>query len=391
MKRHAIITSAVLAAAVGLGSANLAFADSPDPSQGRVTFGQRMKFEQRFIRIMKIHSDRDALPLDNETLTTMLNSEVVAGAAAMEQFGLDADRYGTYIRLESESNPTATGAMLARVTITLKADQRVPEPMVSAFTDAVSRHLAQSVNEAIRVDRQHVRERHRALLTRRQVLEGQQNELREQRIDLAERSGLAEMSRDQIQRMAADLTKQQQQYEIEIEARRARLELLEKKLADEVTMRQLDPMHDTIAKELNGLVQARKKQVRALTDAGAAPDVIAQAEGQLAEAVVRWATRIEQLEERSPRREAQRVMEEIADFQARQQYCVGAVATLRSAARDMYRYGEGVTTLAEQEARLAKRLEELDKLVDDLYERSENIDTVSVTILGQDDEPASAN
>ena len=356
------------------------------PAQSRandlgVTFKGRVKFNQITKRVLKISVEPDVLPLDSDTLTTLMNSPAVAGAAASDVFGLTVDEYEPYFRIDAKAS-AKLGYIIARLEVTFRADGRVPTNAVAKYYDALKDRLQQVLTNSIAVDRSNISKRQDALLERQQYLEKKYMEIWTSRIQVAEDSGLAERTIDGKRGTVADLDTKLLDVEVELELRKTRLDYVESEI-DAERSASAPPKRDPLAEELEKLVRTRARQVEAAENAGSTEDERDAAEARMLEAKIRWIERTEELAKLDPRERKKVLEQEIGELASMQKTYEKQLARNVETARNLYRYTEHITLIKKKEDRIDKALDRIEEQVDELANYSEKLGTVTVTIMGQ--------
>ncbi len=357
------------------------FAQSSKKSKYGITFKGRVKFNQATKRVLKISVEPDVLPLDSETLTTLLNSPAVAGKAANDTFGLSIEEYEPYIRISATTSPKL-GYIIARLDVTFRADGRVPSNAVRAYYDSLSNRLQDVLSRSIAVDRTNISKRQDALLERQQYLEKKYMQIWTDRVRVSEDSGLAERSVDGARSTVAGLDEKLVDVEVELELRKTRLSHVQDEL-DAQRSASAPPKRDPLAEELEKLVRIRARQVETAANAGSTEDEKDAAEARMLEAKIRWIERVEELAKLDPRERKKTLEMEIDELSTMQQTYTKQLSRSVEQARDLFRYTEHITLLQKKEERIDKALDRIEEQVDELANYSEKLGTVTVTIMGQ--------
>jgi hypothetical protein len=356
------------------------------PSYGDIPFKGRVKFEQKFDRVLKISVDPEAMPFDSTTLTTVLNSPAVAGRAARDTFGLNVDEYGTYITLKATTSPKF-GAVIAKLELSFRADGRIPMPAMNAFTENLRRHLQVTFEESINVDRKSLEKRQDALIERKNYLEKKYVEVWTNRVRVAEDAGLAEHSVEGKRNVVAEMENNLRDIEVELALRQTRIESTKKELSSTSTADAM-PKADPLADELEKLVRIRARQLEAAGNAGTTEADRDAAESRMLEAKLRWIERIGELEKLKPEARLKELEKDVAELETRKAVYDKTLTTAIEQARSLFRYNEHVLLLTKKEVLLDKAIERIDTQVDELANYSEKLGTITVTIIGQDDAAA---
>lgn len=346
-----------------------------------ITFKGRVKFNQATKRVLKISVEPDVLPLDSETLTTLLNSPAVAGKAASDVFGLSIEEYEPYIRIKSTTS-IKRGYIIARLEVTFRADGRIPTNAVGKYYDALKNRLQGVLSQSISIDRDNISKRQDALLERQQYLEKKYMEIWSSRIRVAEDSGLAERSVEGKRGTVADLDTKLLDVEVELELRKTRLDHVQDEI-DAQRSNSAPPKRDPLGEELEKLVRIRARQVEAAANAGSDDDEKDATEGRMLEAKIRWIERVEELAKLDPKERKKVLDQEINELSSMQQTFTKQLARNVEKARSLYRYTEHITLMVKKEERIDKALDRIEEQVDDLANYSEKLGTVTVTIMGQ--------
>lgn len=348
-----------------------------------VPFRGRVKFDQNFERVLKISVEPEVMPLDGESLTTVLNGPAVAGAAARETYGLGADEYSTYIRLKATTS-AKPGAVIAKVTIYFRADGRVPAPAVNAFTENVRKRLQLVLEESVNIDRRNIAKRQDLLIERRGYLEKKYVEVWTNRVRVAEDAGLAEHSIDGKRGVIGELEAKLQEVELETALRQSRIDHTKKEL-DSLRSTGQPLKSDPLAEELEKLVRARARQAEAANNAGGEETEKDAAESRMLEAKLRWIERLAELEKLKPDERLKVLEREMAELDARKDHLLKSIATSIEQARSLFRYTEHVELLKKKETLLDKAIERIEAQVDELGNYSDKLGTITVSIIGQDE------
>ena len=344
-----------------------------------VTFKGRVKFDQKFERVLKIAVDPEAMPFDSETLTTVLNSPSVAGAAAMDTFGLTVDEYGTYIKLKATTSDKV-GSVIAKLELACRADGRIPMPALNAFADNLRKHLQLTLENSINSDRRNVEKRQDALIERKNYLERKYVEIWTNRVRVAEDAGLAERSVDGRRTTVAEMEEGLRDVELETALVKLRLDTTKKEM-DSSNAANTTPKPDPLADELEKLVRIRTRQLEAT---GADTDEQDAAEARMLDAKLRWINRVEELELLKPDARIKTLEKELAELEVKKDFYNRTLTTSIEEARSLFRYNEHVLLLTKKEESLDKALERIDTQVDELANYSDKLGTITVTIIGQE-------
>lgn len=344
-----------------------------------VNFKGRVKFDQKFERVLKIAVDPEAMPFDSGTLTTVLNSPSVAGAAARDTFGLTIDEYSTYIKVTATTSDKV-GSVIAKLELACRADGRIPMPALNAFADNLRKHLQLTLEGSINSDRRNVEKRQDALLERKNYLEKKYVEIWTNRVRVAEDAGLAERSVDGRRTTVAEMEENLREVELETALVKLRLETSKKEM-DSSNTANTTPKPDPLADELEKLVRIRTRQLEAT---GADTDEQDAAEARMLEAKLRWIERVEELELLKPDARVKVLEKELAELEVKKDFYNKTLTTSIEEARSLFRYNEHVLLLTKKEESLDKALERIDTQVDELANYSEKLGTITVTIIGQE-------
>ncbi len=367
-----------LVAAVGAQPARLTEPVAGKAPYADITFKGRVKFDQKFERVLKISVDPLAMPFDSNTLTTVLNSPAVAGAAAKDTFGLTVDEYPTYITLKATTS-VKVGSVIAKLEILCKADGRIPIPALNAFTDNLRKHLQLVLETSINLDRKDIRKRQDALRERKNELEKQYVEVWSNRVRVAEDAGLAERSVDSRRQIVANM-------EAKINDADLELALLEQRA--ETTRREMEfsasdgrtPPEDPMADELEKLVRIRARQME---QAGIEAEEQDAAQARMIEAKLRWIERVDELNELKPEARLKTLETDILELKTRREHYNKTLTTSIDEARSLFRYNEHVLLLTKKEVQLDNALDRLDTQFDELSAYSDKLGAITVTIIGQ--------
>lgn len=346
------------------------------PPFADVPFKGRTKFDQKFERVLKISVDPEAMPFDSVTLTTVLNSPAVCGAAARETFGLGMDEYTTYLTVKATTS-VKLGAVIARLELACRADGRIPMPALNAFVENLRKRLQLTLEESINVDRKSIGKRQDSLLERKTDLEKKYVEVWTNRVRIAEDAGLAEHSVETYRGTVAEMEENLRDVEAELALRQTRLDFTRKALSSDTTA---DAKADPLADELEKLVRIRARQL----EAGGDEDGRDAAEARLLDAKLRWIERVDELESLKPESRIKTLEQEIAELETRKQVYSRSLASAIERARSLFRYHEHVLLLTKKEVLLDKAIERIETQVDDLASYSDKLGTITVTIIGQE-------
>jgi hypothetical protein len=352
-------------------------------------FTERMKLGQHATRVLKVRADRAAVPFGNATLSALLNTRTVGGAAAQTAFKLSPERYSSVIRVQAEVEPGGEDALMVRLDLYLRADRHVDDATFDRFTLALKNQLLRELRAALDDEKVAVQRHREQVLARRQDLAAQLEDLRQQRLELTEAQGLAAEPQALVQGALADLVSRQQAIESHLAAKTARKEFLQTQVAD---AKGAAAKPDPVAVALKSLVEARTKQVQALAASKAKPDAVAVAEALLAEAELRQSAYQRELAGQSPAEQIAQLEADIADLQGQQRFTHQKIADLQAHSGERFRAGELVIAVQGQEQALAQRIADLDKQADALADRAEKLVINGASVLGiPGEEPASSH
>lgn len=344
-----------------------------------VPFKGRVKFDQKFERVLKINVDPEAMPFDSQTLTTVLNGPAVAGAASRDTFGLSLDEYATYIKLTATTS-VKVGAVIAKIDLACRADGRIPIPALNAFVENLRKHLQLTLEASINVDRKSIEKRQDSLLERKNYLEKKYVEVWTNRVRVAEDAGLAERTVDDKRSVVSSMDENLRETEVEILLRESRIESTKKEMdTSAVDARTAAP--DPLADELEKLVRIRTRQLDA---AGADSEEQDAAEARMLEAKLRWIERVGELEKLKPEARLKELEKELKDLQVKKDFYNKTLTTSIDEARSMFRYNEHVLLLTKKELALDKAIDRVDEQFDELANYSDKLGSITVTIIGQE-------
>lgn len=344
-----------------------------------VPFKGRVKFDQKFERVMKINVDPEAMPFDSATLTTVINSPAVAGAAARDTFGLTADEYATYIKVTATTS-VKVGAVIAKLDLACRADGRIPTPALNAFVENLRKHLQLTLESSINVDRKSIEKRQDSLIERKNYLEKKYVEIWTNRVRVAEDAGLAEHSVDGKRSIVGQMEENLRETELDILLRESRIDATKKEM-DTSAADARTPAPDPLADELEKLVRIRTKQLDA---AGADSEEQDAAEARMLEAKLRWIERVEELEKLKPEARLKVLQTELAELQIKKDFYNKTLTTSIDEARSLFRYNEHVLLLTKKEVALDKAIDRIDEQFDELANYSDKLGSITVTIIGQE-------
>ena len=349
------------------------------PPFADVNFKGRVKFDQKFERVLKIAVDPEAMPFDSGTLTTVLNSPAVAGAAAMDTFGLSIDEYSTYIKVTATTSDKV-GSVIAKLELACRADGRIPMPALNAFADNLRKHLQLTLENSINSDRKNIEKRQDSLLERKNYLEKKYVEIWTNRVRVAEDAGLAERSVEGRRGTVADMEEGLRETELETALVKLRLDSTKKEIESSDSAN-TTPKPDPLADELEKLVRIRARQLEATNADTDAQDA---AEARMLEAKLRWIERVEELQLLKPEARVKVLEKELAELEVKKDFYNKTLTTSIEEARSLFRYNEHVLLLTKKEESLDKALERIDTQVDELANYSDKLGTITVTIIGQE-------
>jgi len=381
MRKHPLLFTVALVAVIApaaLGDTPI----TPEDALPPVTFRARNKFTQKTSRLLKIHVDADAMPLDSSTLTTLVNSGVVAGRAAEEIFGLAEARYGNYVEIDVKASKGGR-SITARLDMTFRADQRIPERYFDKFVEKVRDHLRAGIADTVRLDAEQLALVKAQLMTRREQVEEELTQARTSRIEMTVKAGLAEIGYSDARSLVAAYMKLKQEYEIDLAAKKARHAKMQEHIKKRGSLEEQNPMSDPIVQQLQNLVELNQKRLENLTNSKyATPEDISQAQAALIDATTRVAERIEAIEEKSPHRQLETLEYDIAELEAKVQYCTQTLDDSKLMARDMFVSEEDIKLIRETEVRLRSRLQKFDTDIANIEDTVDRLQFVTVSILG---------
>ncbi|GEM_PF-2127319 len=343
-----------------------------------VPFKGRVKFDQKFERVLKISVDPEAMPFDSATLTTVLNSPAVSGAAARDTFGLTVDEYSTYIKLTATTS-VKVGAVIAKLDLACRADGRIPTPALNAFVENLRKHLQLTLESSINVDRKSIEKRQDSLLERKNYLEKKYVEVWTNRVRVAEDAGLAEHSVDGRRTVVSSMEENLRETDLDIILRESRIDAT-KKAMDTSAVDARTPAPDPLADELEKLVRIRTRQ---LDSADSDKDEQDAAEARMLEAKLRWIERVEELEKLKPEARLKVLETELTELKLKRDYYNKTLTTSIDEARSLFRYNEHVLLLTKKELSLDKAIDRVDEQFDELANYSDKLGSITVTIIGQ--------
>ncbi|MEX2213347.1 MAG: hypothetical protein WD768_04425 [Phycisphaeraceae bacterium] len=376
----------LLAAFVSPAAAQLQLPRNSD-NKWNVPFKGRVKFDQRFERVLRIAVDPEVMPFDSTTLTTVLNSPAVAGAAAKDTFNLSMDEYSTYVRVKAEASEKL-GYIIAKVEFTMRADGRVPVPAVNAYVDSLRGHLQVTLEKTINLDRKGIEKRQDMLLNRKTYLEKKYVEVWSNRVKIAEDAGLAERSIEGKRTVIGDLDEKLMDVEVELALRETRMNHVKQELN---TLNTADTLKtDPLAEELEKLVRVRARQLEGANNPGTDEDDRDAAEARMLDAKLRWIERVQELETLRPEERLKSLQKDMDELNTRREVYQRQLAMNVDIARGFYRYTEHIELLKKKEILLDKAIERIDEQVDELANYSEKLGTITVSIIGQSEEEDAA-